>query len=1139
MRSSIGIATCGVLMTAAMQAQPSAVTLPPGTSLKTLATHDEQGVTSPVSLAFDDQGRLFLAETLRFTGHGVEDDRDHPEWYLDDLASKSVADRLAMYEKWKEKTPLARYTERSERVRLLSAADADGVFRKNKVFADGFNAAADGTASGIFAYEGTAYFGCIPKIYALRDDNGDDVAEQKSVIEEGFGVKVSLSGHDLHGFTLAADGRIYGTIGDRGMQLKATAGRTFDLSNQGAVFRFDPDGSNFEIVHRGLRNPKGIAFDEAGNAVVVDNNSDQGDQARVVLVAEGGDSGWTMERQAVHSFYRQLGLTDAPPNGWMSERMWQPANAEQPAFMVPPLGNLTAGPSGIAYHPGAGFLESEAGRFQVGDYGGAAANSGIWSFKLAPDGAGMKMVDSRRLLWGVPVSDLTYAPDGRLVVSDFGGGWISHEAGRVLSIDAGSNRWREKEANEAATILREGFEQRTSQQLQSLMRHADWRVRVRAELALTRKPDALQRLKEAVKSEDAHERMHAVWALGVMVRRGSAALPAKPDAFAPMPNMKTREDAAQELVALLAHQDAEIRAQAMLGLGGYAANRSSKEILKAALPWGLSRWLIDPSPRVRYATAIAIGKLRLSAEADSLLETIATEKKDDPYLRHAYAYALANAMNLSNFRYLAEHESPAVRLTAVIALRHLRASELAIFVNDTDLRVSGEAIRAIHDLGLDEARPAVAALLDEPLVSKRSALMQLRQIHSAFRIGDEENLRRLEKVAANKSLPDVVRAEAVRLIGVWANPPSVDQSTGRWAPLPKRDAAPAVAMVKASLAKWFKGSDHMAAAALMTMQQYEGSDAAVPDAALKELIARKALPVESREIAFNAYVKRGVKGLDAVCGAIIKSPSDAMATAAARHWLQVDRAKALPVITEVAVKGSATQRQAAWSVITGIDDPTVSQALVTGLKQLVATKGVSAWSLELLEAARKSVQPAVQEAMKAYDASWQGDSIGYWLPELEGGDAVRGEKVVYSHPAGQCMRCHTGIESAAVGPNLAGIGLRRTPHQLLESLLEPSAALSPAYGKVSVTLKNQQQLEGSVTAETAVDYELTTADKKQRLRKSDVASLAPIGPAISPMPAMKMLLSPAERRDVVAWLISQQDNEKLISAEKKKAAKKH
>ena len=77
-------------------------------------------------------------------------------------------------------------------------------------------------------------------------------------------VRFSLSGHDMNGFALGPDGRIYGTIGDRGFNIVTREGVKYEYPDQGAVFRFDPDGSNFEVVHTGLRNPKEIAFFDRG-----------------------------------------------------------------------------------------------------------------------------------------------------------------------------------------------------------------------------------------------------------------------------------------------------------------------------------------------------------------------------------------------------------------------------------------------------------------------------------------------------------------------------------------------------------------------------------------------------------------------------------------------------------------------------------------------------------------------------------------------------------------------------------------------------------------------------------------------------------------------------------------------------------
>ncbi len=49
------------------------------------------------------------------------------------------------------------------------------------------------------------------------------------------------------------------------MNVTTAEGTELPYTDQGAVFRFDPDGGNFEVIHAGLRNPKEVAFDRFGN----------------------------------------------------------------------------------------------------------------------------------------------------------------------------------------------------------------------------------------------------------------------------------------------------------------------------------------------------------------------------------------------------------------------------------------------------------------------------------------------------------------------------------------------------------------------------------------------------------------------------------------------------------------------------------------------------------------------------------------------------------------------------------------------------------------------------------------------------------------------------------------------------------
>ena len=135
--------------------------------------------------------------------------------------------------------------------------------------------------------------------------------------------------------------------------------------------------------------------------------------------------------------------------------------------------HLTSGPSGLTANPGVGFLESEAGRFLICDYRGGSANSGIWSFEMKPKGAGMEMSDSRQFAWGIAATDVEYSWDGKVYISDFMGGWESHEDGRLLSLEGGEKTWLAEDAASAARLMKAGFEQRSSAELANLLKHPD------------------------------------------------------------------------------------------------------------------------------------------------------------------------------------------------------------------------------------------------------------------------------------------------------------------------------------------------------------------------------------------------------------------------------------------------------------------------------------------------------------------------------------------------------------------------------------------------------------------------------------------------------------------------------------------
>ena len=673
-------------------------------------------LANPVAFCVDEKNGFYVAETFRLH-HGVTDTRGHMNWLDDDLASRTVADRVAMYRKYLGKE-FERYGKEHDRVRLIEDKDGDGKADAASVFADGFHDASEGLGSGLLARKGSVYYTDIPNLWLLRDTKGSGKADVRTSLSSGYGVHVGFLGHDLHGLRMGPDGRLYFSIGDRGLNVK-TADATLFLPDTGAVLRCEPDGSQLEIFAKGLRNPQELVFNEEGDLFTVDNNSDGGDRARLVHLVEGSDSGWRIGWQFLEK-----------PNGrgpWNAEKMWHPQNPDQPTFLIPPLANISDGPSGLTYYPGTGLNDSFKGTFFLADFRGSSGNSGVRSFSVRPKGASYELAEQKQFLWRLESTDVDFGTDGSLYVTDWVEGWNETGKGRIYRVfdpqTAGNDRLRE-----VKTLLADGFDQRTLDELTTLLNHADYRVRLEAQFALAEKAKGsepgrsatIKALENAATKGPVAARRHAIWGLGQVER--------------------TRETHGKLLVSLLGDPDAEIRVQAA---------RVLNDVMHKPVRWsddgGLREKLVDalgdPDSRVRFHAALALAKIGKGVSVQHVLKLVDENQDRDPYLRHAAVTALAAIADAASLAEMASNRnSGAVQMTALLALRRQASPEIARFLDDADSRVVLEAARAIADLPIVPALPALAGLaarsnLADPLWRRViSANLQLRDAEHAAEI---------------------------------------------------------------------------------------------------------------------------------------------------------------------------------------------------------------------------------------------------------------------------------------------------------------------------------------------------------------------------------------------------------------------
>ena len=1046
--------------------------VPKGLKLELFAA--EPLLANPVAFCIDEQGRFYVAETFRLHA-GVTDIRGHMNWLSDDLASKSVEDRVAFMKKF-EGPRIDKYAKESDRVKLVWDSNGDGRADKATVFSEGYNEIAEGIGSGVLARKGDVYFANIPRLWLLQDQNADGVAEVKKSLHYGYGVRVGFLGHDLHGLKFGPDGKLYFSIGDRGAHIKTKKG-TIENHETGAVYRCNPDGSDLEIFAYGLRNPQELAFDQFGNLFTGENNSDGGDPARWVHLVEGGDSGWRIGWQ----------FLDRPNlrGPWLSERMCYPDT--QVAYILPPLANIGNGPSGLTYYPGTGFGKQYEGRFFMCDFRGGTG-SGVHSFSMKPKGASFEVIDRTDFLWEVLVTDCDFGYDGAFYVSDWVNGWNKTGKGRIYRIS--DPKYSETPlVKDVQKVMREGFEQRSSAELAGLLTHPDMRIRQEAQFELAHRGErSVQTFAQvAARNETLVARVHGIWGLGQLARS---------------------KKALDALLPLLSDRNAEVRSQAAKVLGDARAEKALQPLI---------RMLADSEVRPRFFAAIALGKLKRKEAVPALLEMLRMNDNADKYLRHSGVVGLMGCAEVKALAKLAGDKSAAVRMAATLALRRLESPEVAAFLNDSDTDVVTEAARAINDLPIKDALPKLAARLSVELPKGTNDFTPLlrRAINANYRVGRNENAAALVAFALN-GRPELA-AEALDLLGAWESPSGRDQVTGLWRPIDKRDTQIAAVALRPRLGELYK-SRHPAVktASLRAATQLRVQS----PAATFLLLEDQSQPAQVRVEALRSVVTLKDGRADAALKLALADRDESVRKEASRLQALNQPGDATASLRKTLENGSRGEKQSALSTLGTLTGVPAADALIeTWLDKLLARQIEPELTLDVLDAANKRTLPTVREKLRKYEeARPADDNLRSYRECMVGGDAVEGRKIFFEKAEVYCLRCHkVNGEGGEVGPDLTGIGAKQSREYLLESIALPNQQIAAGFDSVVVTLKNGTTYAGLVKSETADELEINSPeDGVLKLKKEEIKTRER-GPSAMPE-ELRQVLSKREMRDLVEYL---------------------
>ncbi len=203
----------------------ASIKLPPG--FKATLFAGEPDVTQPMSITFDDRGRMWVVEC-----------RSYPKWLPADAK------------------------EGKDRILILEDTDNDGTFDKKTVFLDkGVN------LSSIEYGFGGVFVTQLPNLVFIPDANGDDVPDgPPQVLLDGWDLKAV---HNVaNGLTWGPDGWLYGCNGILSNSRIGKPGTPDDqrVPMNCGIWRFHPVRHEFEVVAHGTTNPWGVAFDERGEA---------------------------------------------------------------------------------------------------------------------------------------------------------------------------------------------------------------------------------------------------------------------------------------------------------------------------------------------------------------------------------------------------------------------------------------------------------------------------------------------------------------------------------------------------------------------------------------------------------------------------------------------------------------------------------------------------------------------------------------------------------------------------------------------------------------------------------------------------------------------------------------------------------
>ncbi len=717
-----------ILLSACSKKDPEEHALSPEDSMKAMRLSDdfhvelyasEPQVMSPVEMAFDESGKIYVAEMM-----------DYPN---DPPAGKPARSRI----------------------RLLEDTDGDGKPDKTTIFADNVLA-----VSGFMPWKGGLIVTSAPDILYFKDTDGDGKADVRKVLYTGF----PKSNHEsrITNPRLGIDNWIYcSNSGNNGSITSPDHPEAPPVLIRGADFRFDPISGKAEAASGPAQ--FGSTLDEFGNRYISQNTTHI---RHVVMPMRYLARAPLLEAPTTAQDISDHGRPSAPmfpltgPQEWRKARtkLRQERYNENNLHVTEQVSGWFTAASGGTLYTGDAFPKEYVGNVFTGDVSGNLVHREI----LYPDGATFSAHRAKEGVEFLASTDVWFrpchfanAPDGNLYLTDIYRQVIETPESIPEEIRKKINFYNGDTLGRIYRIvpnhpLRHGDLKTnlgslsTSDLVKQLANPNGWNRLTAQRLLLERQdrstiPD-LNAL--AANGPTPEARMHALWLL-----QGLSAL--EP----------------QQVEAALKDQDGRIRENALQLSEAFLSH--SKPLAGAVLAAAS-----DPDPHVQFQAALTLGNLK-DARSLGTLAALAHERSSDPWFRVAILSSVAEAASPFYHMVLAKGEpwtdpQLLVELSSLIGARQ-DSSELTQWFaalpklshpeNELTGLTRGLKLANARNLRSPGVEPALTRLLSSGSEPAQRAAWEASRYFELDAL-----LRRASQDASNASLSAANRVVAIRAL---------------------------------------------------------------------------------------------------------------------------------------------------------------------------------------------------------------------------------------------------------------------------------------------------------------------------------------------------------------------------------------